>query len=82
MQGVVYLNLDGVQVPDWDVPMAISGYMSRLPLPPSPSAVRPIVAALQAAQRPVLYVGGGCLDAASELRELVRGSFRTWLFVR
>jgi acetolactate synthase-1/2/3 large subunit len=59
-------------VPDWEVPMAISGYMSRLPLPPMDSDIRPVVAALREAKKPVLYVGGGCLDASEELREFVR----------
>jgi TPP-dependent trihydroxycyclohexane-1,2-dione (THcHDO) dehydratase len=33
--------------------------------------IKPIVDALHGAERPVLYVGGGCLDAAPELREFV-----------
>ncbi len=33
--------------------------------------VKPIVDAIHSAKRPVLYVGGGCLDAAAELREFV-----------
>eukprot|EP00884_Botryococcus_braunii_P022632 jgi/Botrbrau1/9052/Bobra.0376s0026.3 len=59
-------------VPDWDVPMAITGYMSRLPPPPTREQVLPIVDALRKAQRPVLYVGGGCVDAAEEVRDFVR----------
>lgn len=34
-------------VPDWDVPMAIAGYMSRLPSPPTRDQVLPIVDALK-----------------------------------
>ncbi|KAK9840745.1 hypothetical protein WJX81_001848 [Elliptochloris bilobata] len=58
-------------VPDWDVPMAIAGYMARLPPAPAPFQLAPVVSALHAAERPVLYVGGGCLDAAPDLRALV-----------
>lgn len=59
-------------VPDWDVPMAIAGYMGRLPQPPLPKDISPIIRALKEAKKPVLYVGGGCLDASKELREFVR----------
>lgn len=34
-------------VPDWEVPMAIAGYMSRLPPPPQKSSIIPIVEALK-----------------------------------
>ena len=44
---------------------------ARLPPAPAPFQLAPVVDALHGAQRPVLYVGGGCLDAAPELRELV-----------
>lgn len=33
--------------------------------------VKPIMDAIHGAKRPVLYVGGGCLDAAMDLREFV-----------
>lgn len=33
-------------VPDWDTPMAISGYMSRLPPPPNPTALASVVRAI------------------------------------
>jgi acetolactate synthase-1/2/3 large subunit len=58
-------------VPDWGARMQIDGYVARLPAPPPPDALRPVVDALRSASRPVLYVGGGCLDAAPELREFV-----------
>ncbi|BDA51064.1 Acetolactate synthase 1, chloroplastic [Coccomyxa sp. Obi] len=61
-------------VPDWDVPMAISGYMARLPQLPSPLDIKPIVDAIHGSERPVLYVGGGCLDASAELREFVEAT--------
>jgi acetolactate synthase-1/2/3 large subunit len=58
-------------VPDWDAPMAITGYMSRLPPPPAQRALEAVVAALEQSNKPVLYVGGGALDASAELREFV-----------
>lgn len=33
--------------------------------------IKPIVDAIHGSERPVLYVGGGCLDASAELREFV-----------
>lgn len=33
--------------------------------------IKPIVDAIHGSKRPVLYVGGGCLDASAELREFV-----------
>jgi hypothetical protein len=35
-------------VPDWDVPMAIAGYMARLPPAPAPFQLAPVVDALHA----------------------------------
>jgi acetolactate synthase I/II/III large subunit len=58
-------------VPDWDAPMAITGYMSRLPPPPAPAAIERVAEAIRSAKKPVLYVGGGCVDAAAEVKELV-----------
>ncbi|DBA69448.1 hypothetical protein WJX79_010912 [Trebouxia sp. C0005] len=58
-------------VPDWSIPMAISGYMSRLPQPPQERELKKVVDALHGARKPVLYVGGGCLDSSKELREFV-----------
>ena len=34
-------------VPDWDVSMAIAGYMGRLPPPPRSSDIRPIIECLK-----------------------------------
>ncbi|KAL3136694.1 hypothetical protein ABBQ38_005929 [Trebouxia sp. C0009 RCD-2024] len=59
-------------VPDWTTPMAISGYMSRLPQPPQERELKRVIEALHGARKPVLYVGGGCLDASRELREFVK----------
>ncbi|KAI8475274.1 MAG: acetolactate synthase [Monoraphidium minutum] len=58
-------------IPDWDTPMSITGYMSRLPPPPEPAQLAAVIKALKGAKKPVVYMGGGTLDAAPELREFV-----------
>jgi len=58
-------------VPDWLSSMRISGYMSRLPQPPNPSQINKIVKAIKNSKKPVIYCGGGCMDAYKELREFV-----------
>jgi glyoxylate carboligase len=40
-------------LPDWDAPMAIAGYMSRLPPPPQPAALAAVAAAIRGAKKPV-----------------------------
>ncbi len=50
-------------------PLFPPGYISRLPPPVDAADVEPVLRALQSAQRPVIYYGGGCLDARDELRE-------------
>ncbi len=59
-------------VPDWDVSMNLTGYMSRLPPLPKTAQLERIIEALKGAKKPVLYVGGGCVDAPEELKEFVR----------
>jgi len=58
-------------IPDWDAPMAITGYMSRLPAHPEASQLVAVAKAIKGAKKPVIYLGGGCLDAAPEVREFV-----------
>ena len=43
-----------------------------LPLPPAEAAVGSVSDALQAAQRPLVLVGGGAADAAPEIEEIAR----------
>lgn len=42
-----------LDLPDWDAPMQISGYMSRLPPPPEPAQLAAVVKALKEAKKPV-----------------------------
>eukprot|EP01024_Parvocaulis_polyphysoides_P008018 TRINITY_DN12359_c0_g3_i1.p1 TRINITY_DN12359_c0_g3~~TRINITY_DN12359_c0_g3_i1.p1 ORF type:complete len:700 (+),score=117.34 TRINITY_DN12359_c0_g3_i1:135-2102(+) len=57
--------------PDWEVPMTITGYMQRLPPPPPTGQLRAIVKAIRESKKPMLYIGGGCLDSAIEVRKFV-----------
>ncbi|ERN09835.1 acetolactate synthase 3, chloroplastic [Amborella trichopoda] len=58
-------------VPDWYQPMKIHGYINRLPKNPELSQLEQIVRLILGSKRPVLYVGGGCLNASEELRRFV-----------
>lgn len=48
-----------LDMPDWEAPMQISGYMSRLPPPPEPAQLAAVVKALKEAKKPVCVLGGG-----------------------
>ena len=56
-------------VPDWDAAMDLPGY--RPTRKPTRAELEPIVAALRASKRPVIYAGGGVThsNAAAELKE-------------
>ncbi|CAK7336725.1 unnamed protein product [Dovyalis caffra] len=58
-------------VPNWDVPMKLPGYMSRLPKNPNELHLEQIVRLISESKKPVLYVGGGCLNSSEELRRFV-----------
>ncbi|KAL6125589.1 hypothetical protein ACLB2K_073645 [Fragaria x ananassa] len=58
-------------VPDWDQPIRLAGYMSRLPQSPSEVHLEQIVRLVSESKKPVLYVGGGCLNSSDELRRFV-----------
>ncbi|XP_062027188.1 acetolactate synthase 2, chloroplastic-like [Rosa rugosa] len=58
-------------VPDWDQPIRLTGYMSRLPKSPSEVHLEQIVRLVSESKKPVLYVGGGCLNSSEELRRFV-----------
>lgn len=59
--------------PDWDPPMYLPGYHPEVRTP-APEQIKQIIAAIKRSKRPVLYVGGGCIqsDAAEPLREFVK----------
>jgi acetolactate synthase-1/2/3 large subunit len=58
-------------VPSWDAPMRLPGYISRLPKPPSANLLDEVIRLVGDAERPVLYVGGGCSASGDELRRFV-----------
>ena len=58
-------------IPVWDQPMRLNGYLSRLPKPPQRDQLEQIVRLLSESRKPVLYVGGGCVNASEELRRFV-----------
>ncbi|GJV38461.1 acetolactate synthase [Tanacetum coccineum] len=58
-------------VPKWDEPMRLPGYLARMPKTPNEDHLYQIVRLVREAKKPVLYAGGGCLDASEELRRFV-----------
>ncbi|KAG8652673.1 acetolactate synthase 3, chloroplastic [Manihot esculenta] len=58
-------------VPNWNTPIKLPGYMSRLPKVPNESHLEQIVRLIFESKKPVLYVGGGCLNSSEELRKFV-----------
>lgn len=58
-------------IPDWDQPMRLPGYMSRLPKLPNEMLLEQIVRLISESKKPVLYVGGGCSQSSEELRRFV-----------
>ncbi|KAH0660599.1 hypothetical protein KY285_027207 [Solanum tuberosum] len=61
-----------MDIPNWDQPMKLPGYMSRLPLPPKKTLLEQIVRLIYESKKPVLYVGGGCVQSSNELRHFVQ----------
>ncbi|XP_022929985.1 acetolactate synthase 2, chloroplastic-like [Cucurbita moschata] len=59
-------------VPNWNQPMKLHGYLSRLPKPPMDYHLEQIVRLISESKKPVLYVGGGCLNSSVELRQFVK----------
>lgn len=58
-------------VPDWNKAIKLHGYTERLPKAPQISQLEQILRLVFNSNKPVLYVGGGCLNASKELREFV-----------
>ncbi|KAI4364941.1 hypothetical protein MLD38_020972 [Melastoma candidum] len=60
-----------LSVPNWNQLMQLPGYISRLPGRLQQSHLEQIVRLISESKRPVLYVGGGCLNSSEELRKFV-----------
>ncbi|XP_044503525.1 acetolactate synthase 3, chloroplastic-like [Mangifera indica] len=58
-------------VPNWNQQIRLPGYMSRLPKDPNEELLEQIVRLVSESKKPVLYVGGGCLNSSEELRRFV-----------
>ncbi|GLJ15761.1 hypothetical protein SUGI_0259440 [Cryptomeria japonica] len=58
-------------IPNWTVPIKLNSYIQRLPKSPQIPQLEQILRLIYNSKRPVLYVGGGCLNASQELREFV-----------
>ncbi|XP_065854633.1 acetolactate synthase 1, chloroplastic-like [Euphorbia lathyris] len=58
-------------IPNWSTPIKLAGYISRLPKRPSKSILHQIIRLIYESKKPVLYVGGGCLNSGEELRKFV-----------
>ena len=60
-----------MSVPYWAPKVSLNGYLSRLPSPPTTAQMQQVLDMLKSAKKPVVYAGGGCLDAAPELKEFI-----------
>ena len=60
--------------PDYDPPMNLPGYHPEA-LKHHPEQIRQVIAAVKRARRPILYIGGGVInaEASEELRKFARG---------
>ncbi|KAH6829755.1 chlorsulfuron/imidazolinone resistant 1 [Perilla frutescens var. hirtella] len=63
--------LQQTTIPKWEQPMLLGGYLSRLPKPPSEVLLKKMIILISESKKPVLYVGGGCLNSSEELRKFV-----------
>jgi len=58
-------------VPNWSEPIKLTGYLSRLPKIPGEAQLEQVLRLLLESKKPVLYVGGGCLNSSEELNRFV-----------
>ncbi|CAI8601979.1 unnamed protein product [Vicia faba] len=58
-------------VPNWDEPIKLTGYVSRLPKIPDEAQFEQVLRLILESKKPVLYVGGGCLNSSEELNRFV-----------
>ncbi|KAK7282046.1 hypothetical protein RIF29_10543 [Crotalaria pallida] len=58
-------------VPNFETPIRLNGFLSRLPKTPSVALLEQVVRLISESKKPVLYVGGGCLNSSDELRRFV-----------
>ncbi|MQM06960.1 hypothetical protein Taro_039791 [Colocasia esculenta] len=58
-------------VPTWDQTIRLTGYISRLPKHPRRTHLEQIIRLVLESKKPVLCVGGGCMNSSDELRRFV-----------
>lgn len=58
-------------VPKWNQPITLPDYMSSLPKDPDRKHLEQILRLMSESKKPVLCVGGGCLNSSEELRRFV-----------
>ncbi|XP_038695864.1 acetolactate synthase, chloroplastic-like [Tripterygium wilfordii] len=58
-------------VPNWNHSLRLSGYFSKLSKRPKIEQLEIIVRLIMESKKPVLYVGGGCVNASEELKRFV-----------
>ncbi|CAN6464699.1 unnamed protein product [Victoria cruziana] len=58
-------------VPNWFQGMKLHAYIHRLPKPPFDSQLELTVDLIARSKKPILYIGGGCVNSSSELRRFV-----------
>lgn len=63
-----------MSVPYWEPKVSLNGYLSRLPSPPTSPQLQQVLDLIKNSKRPVVYAGGGCLDADRELVEFCRST--------
>ncbi|XP_059638856.1 acetolactate synthase 1, chloroplastic-like [Cornus florida] len=64
--------LQQMMVPNWDQPIQLPpDYMPNLPKPLNEPQLEQILRLISESKRPLLYVGGGCLNSSEELRRFV-----------
>ena len=61
-------------VPYWEPKVSLHGYLSRLPGPPTNPQIQQVVDLIKKSKKPIVYAGGGCLDASKELVEFCRAT--------
>lgn len=63
-----------MSVPYWAPRVSLNGYLSRLPPPPTQPQMQRVLEMIKKSKRPVVYAGGGCLDAAPELKAFIQAT--------
>ncbi|XVF29656.1 hypothetical protein REPUB_Repub15cG0140900 [Reevesia pubescens] len=58
-------------VPNWNQSIGLSDFISSLPTSPEESLLYKLVSLMFEAKKPVLYIGGGCLNSSKELKRFV-----------